>query len=104
MKPKPLFLLPPVVLLVLSGFIASLPGEISWLLILFSMTCILPIGFSAGWTKYTGIALWFLFLAAAASDESAGREHQRQSRIREAKHLRMQWEKEQAQKAAAGQK
>ncbi|MBX3743563.1 MAG: hypothetical protein KF712_21435 [Akkermansiaceae bacterium] len=99
MKPKPIFLLPPLVLLVLCGMLASMPGGSIIYILITSTSCILPIGFSGGWTKYAGIALWFIFLADGLSDVYEGRKLQQKREQQAMRHAKKQWEREQAGKA-----
>jgi hypothetical protein len=93
-KPRPIFLLPPLVMLILCGMIASPPGERIVFILISSTTCILSIGFSGGWPKHTGIALWLLFVAAGLSDIRAGDELHRERKQCAIKHARVLWERE----------
>lgn len=71
-----------------------MPGGSIICILITSTSCILPIGFSGGWTKYAGIALWLLFLASGLADIEAGWQYQRNQEQRAIKHARVQWERE----------
>ncbi|RYD28106.1 MAG: hypothetical protein EOP87_20155 [Verrucomicrobiaceae bacterium] len=98
MKPKPIFLIPPLVMLVLCGLLASFPGDRIGFIFIASMTCILPIGFSDGWTKYAGMALWILFLADGLYDVGEGQQYHREQERQAIEHERRRWEREKSGK------
>ena len=66
----------------LSFFNMSAPGGMVPIYLAGALTCLLPIGFSGGWPKYTGIIFCVVFLYFADLDAIQGNAWKRQIRVK----------------------
>jgi len=75
MKKRPLYLIPPGFIFLIAPLIPSPAEDMVYVFLLGAVTCILPIAFSSGWPKYTGIffCVLFLFTAGFASQKAKER-------------------------------
>jgi len=65
MKKRPLYLVPMGFIFLTAPFMPSTAEDMVYVFLLGAATCILPIVFSSGWPKYTGIFFCLLFLITA---------------------------------------
>lgn len=82
MKSRPIFLLPAGLFLVSAFSVSAAPGGLVGFCLLGAIACLLPVGFSSGWPKYTGILFCIFFLGMAGMDAKNGIERTRKITVK----------------------